>query len=58
MKTPFCSQCGREVVVQNHPVRNKKSFPGYRAQKDHDLCRQCYRSLMMRVRISKQQEAV
>lgn len=41
MKTPYCSQCGREVRVYV-----KRGFKGYRRCKDHDLCERCFGSVM------------
>ena len=41
-----CSECQREVRIVPHPGRNPNSRKGYgKAIKDHDLCRQCFRSL-------------
>lgn len=48
MTTPYCSQCGREVKVRLHPVRNPRSrkHASPVRLKDHDLCRACYRAVM------------
>lgn len=52
MHTPYCSECGRKIMIQINPRRNRGSgdHPLHRPHKDHDLCRQCFKSLMYRVR--------
>lgn len=52
-------ECGRPILIHVHPGRNPKSAARAprRAIKNHDLCRQCNRALMMRA-LNLQREAV
>lgn len=45
-----CSQCGRKIAILIAAHRNRGSFAlqKHRSFKDHDLCRQCFRTVMSR----------
>lgn len=44
----YCSQCGRKVTIHIAPWRNPGSYrySKHKGLKDHDLCRQCFKSTM------------
>lgn len=44
----YCTQCGRKVTIHIHPGRNPRSYHHGKPKglKDHDLCRQCFKSMM------------
>lgn len=55
----YCSECGEAVKVALHPVRNPKTHKRHhRALKDHDLCRRCYRTVMMQEMLRQHYENI
>lgn len=51
MSTPrTCTDCGRPIRVKLHPGRSPHGKTGYRRLAEHDLCRQCFRTLMNRAK--------
>jgi len=46
--TRYC-ECGRKIIAKLHPGRNPRSYRhrGHKAlDKNHDLCRLCFKKLM------------
>lgn len=43
-----CTNCGRKVSIHIAPWRNPGSYhhSKHKSLKDHDLCRQCFKSIM------------
>lgn len=53
MTSKYC-ECGNEIKIRLHPVRNPNSHKRHsRTLKDHDLCRQCFRKVMMQERLKQ-----